>query len=121
MWTVGQFKQELIKDYNHINLRMFNTGVKRQRVDIVGDKVIILAVHKRIPSLKCADEVNRFVTRITDTVLIDIFKDELKKILTEKYKMDVDVILKDYDPVTEYSGTIIILQKDAKTYIEGLS
>ncbi|WP_221563031.1 Na-translocating system protein MpsC family protein [Alkalihalobacillus sp. TS-13] len=119
-WTAGQFKQEIIKDYNNINLRMFNIGVKRQKVDIIGEKVLILAIHKRIPSLKYLDEMNRFVTRIADTAIIDAYKEQLKMTIEEKYEMKVHSVLKDYDPVTECSGTIIILDKDASAYISGL-
>ncbi|WP_428908093.1 Na-translocating system protein MpsC family protein [Niallia sp. Krafla_26] len=120
LWSVGQFKQELIKDYNSINLRMFDTGVKRQKVDIVGDKVIIFAIHKRISSLKFLDENNRLITRMADMAIIDSFKLEIQKVLEEKYQMKVHSVLKDYDPVTEYSGTLIFLDKDAKHYLSGL-
>ncbi len=115
--TVGSFKQELIKDYNEINLRLFDIGVKSQKVEIVGDKILIFANHKRIPSLKYLDEINRFVTRITDIALIDSYKDHLGKILKEKYGMNVLSILRDYDPEIEIAGTIIILDRDASAYI----
>ncbi|KAB7705606.1 DUF2294 family protein [Bacillus aerolatus] len=116
-WTAGPFKQELIKDYNNINLRMFDIGVKRQRIDIVGDKVLILAYHKRIPTLKYLDEVNRSVTRMTDIAILDTYKEHLKNIFEEKYGMKVLSILKDYDPFTELSGTIIILDQDVSAYM----
>lgn len=115
--TIGDFKQEIIKDYNDINLRMFDIGVKRQKVDIVGEKVLILAIHKRISSLKFLDETHRFVTRMTDISIIDSFKTELKKVLEEKYGMKVHSILKDYDPETECSGTIIIFDQNVSNYI----
>lgn len=119
-WTAGHFKQELIKDYNNINLKMFDIGVKRQKVDITGDKIIILAVHKRIPSLRFLDAKDRFVTRMADISIIDAFKEEIKKTIEEKYNMQIATVLKDYDPITEYSGTIVILDLDAKHYISGL-
>lgn len=114
--ALGEFKQELIKDYNDINLRMFDTGVKRHKVDILGNKVIILSLHKRINSLKYMDEKNRFVTRITDVSLLDYFKDELRILFEEKYGMNVISVLKDYDPRTEYSGTIVILDQNIENY-----
>ncbi|KAA9030658.1 Na-translocating system protein MpsC family protein [Niallia endozanthoxylica] len=116
----GQFKQELIKDYNTVNLRMFDIGVKSQKVDILGEKVIIFATHKRISSLKYLDESNRLITRIVDVTIIDSFKMELKKIMEDKYGMKVLSIMKDYDPEIECSVTIIILDQDARNYISGL-
>ncbi|WLR51461.1 Na-translocating system protein MpsC family protein [Bacillus tianshenii] len=118
--TAGHFKQELIKQYNHINLRMFGIGVKRQKVDIVGDKVMILAEHKRIPSLKYLDKEHRLITRLTDITIIDAFKKQLKETLEETYHMKVLAILKDYDPETEYSITVVILDKQADQYLSGV-
>ena len=117
IWTAGPFKQELIKDYNNINLRMFDIGVKRQKIDIIGDKVLILAYHKRIPSLKFLDETNRSITRMTDMAIIDAYKEHLKKTLEEKYGMKVLSILKDYDPFTELSATVIIFDQDVSLYM----
>lgn len=119
-FTAGHFKQELIKDYNNINLKMFNTGVIRQKVDIIDNKIMILAVHKRIPSLKFLDGRDRFITRMADITIIDTFKEEIKKIIEEKYNIQVVSVLKDYDPYSEYSGTIIVLAHNAKYYITGL-
>lgn len=119
-WTAGQFKQELIKDYNTINLRMFDIGVKRQKIDIVGDKVMIFAIHKRVSSLKFLDEDNRLITRMVDIAIIDSFKKELKQTVEEKYGMKVKSILKDYDPNIECSGTILILDQDVGNYVSGL-
>ncbi|MBY6053977.1 Na-translocating system protein MpsC family protein [Cytobacillus firmus] len=116
-WTAGPFKQELIKDYNNINLLLFNIGVKSQRIDFLGDKILIFAYHKRIPSLKHLDEINRFVTRMTDIAIIDSYKEHLWNVLEEKYGMKVLSILKDYDPVTELSGTVITLDRDTSAYI----
>ncbi len=117
-WMVGPFKQELIKDYNNINLRMFDIGVKSQKVDIVGDKVLIIAHHKRIAALKYLDEINRSVTKMTDLAIIDAFKVHLKEVIEEKYGMKVRSILKDYDPYTEISGTVIIFDKQVSSYID---
>ncbi|WP_338448531.1 Na-translocating system protein MpsC family protein [Niallia oryzisoli] len=117
--STGQFKQELIKDYNTINLRMFDIGVKSQKVDLLGEKVIIFANHKRISSLKYLDENNRLITRLVDVAIIDSFKMELKTIMENKYGMKVLSIMKDYDPDIETSVTIIILDQDAKNYISG--
>lgn len=115
--TAGYFKQELIKEYNNINLRMFGIGVKRQKIDIVGDKVMILAVHKRIPSLKYLDKEHRLITRLTDITIIDAYKKQIQKTIEEVYNMKVLAILKDYDPVSEYSVTVIILDKDVTHYL----
>jgi len=115
--AVGHFKQELIKDYNELNLRMFNTGVKSQKVEIVGDKILIFAYHKRIPSLKHLDGINRLVTRMTDVAILDSHKDHFKELLENKYEMRVISVLKDYEPSIELAVTIIVLDQDVSKYI----
>lgn len=118
--AVGHFKQELIKDYNELNLRMFDIGVKSQKIDIVGDKILISAYHKRIPSLKHLDGINRLVTRLTDVAIIDSHKELFKELVERKYGMKVVSILKDYDPFLELAVTIIILDQDVNKYIANL-
>lgn len=115
--AVGSLKQELIKDYNELNLRMFDIGVKSQKVEIVGDKILLFAFHKRIPSLKHLDECNRLITRMTDVAIIDSHKEHFKKLVENKYGMRVISILKDYDPVLELAVTIIVLDQDVSQYI----
>lgn len=115
--AVGSFKQELIKDYNELNLRMFDIGVKSQKVEIVGDKILIFAYHKRIPSLKHLDEFNRLITRLTDVAIIDSHKEHFKELVENKYGMQVISILKDYDPFLELAVTIIVLDRDVSQYI----
>jgi uncharacterized protein YbcI len=73
----------------------------------------------RISSLKYLDETNHFITRMADISIIDSFKLELKALIEEKYGMKVHSILKDYDPTTECSGTIVILDKNVTDYISG--
>ncbi|VEF49705.1 Uncharacterised protein [Bacillus freudenreichii] len=115
--AVGSFKQELIRDYNELNLRMFDIGVKSQKVEIVGNKILIFANHKRIPSLKHLDEFNRLITRLTDVAIIDSHKEHFRELVENKYGMQVISILKDYDPFLELAVTIIVLDKNVSQYI----
>ncbi|AKM20716.1 Na-translocating system protein MpsC family protein [Anoxybacillus geothermalis] len=115
--TFGHFKQEVLKIYNEINKKIFDTGVKRQRVEIIGDKLMILSVNPRIPALKVADQVNSSLTRTMDTILSDWFKKEIKAVFERQFHMNVVAVLKDYDAETEYSGTIVILDRDLSSYL----
>ncbi|CRF29012.1 Uncharacterised protein [Mycobacterium tuberculosis] len=110
-YTSGVLKQEIIKIYNSINQEIFGTGIKSQRLDIIGDKVLIFATHKRIQALKILDDNNRSLTAAVDGLLMEENKRMLKEQLERSLGIPVRTVLKDYDPYTEYSATVIIFDE----------
>jgi len=108
----GAFKQHIMRIYNAINQEMFATGVKRQRVDVIGTKIVILAIHQRVAGLGSLDKTNRFVTRLADVALLDENKARLKAAIEREFPaIKVKTVLKDYDPFTEIAGTIIVTEQ----------
>ncbi|WNC13359.1 Na-translocating system protein MpsC family protein [Brevibacillus brevis] len=116
--SAGQLKQELTKVYNEVNVQLFQIGVKRLRVDFVGDRILFMTYHRRVPAMSSIDGKNRELTRMMDVLLIDEFKVHLKKRLEAKYGIKVVSILKDYDPETELSATAVVLDRDVETYLK---
>ncbi len=110
-YSPGELKQEIIKIYNSINQEIFGTGIKSQKVDISGDKVFIFATHKRIPALKILDGSNRSLTASVDILLMEANKRMLKQQIESKLGLEVKLVLKDYDPETELSGTVILFKE----------
>ncbi|MFH5186147.1 DUF2294 domain-containing protein [Paenibacillus sp. TAB 01] len=108
--SIGSLKQEIIKIYNSINQEIFGIGIRSQRLEISGDKVFIFATHKRIPALKILDETHRALTASVDVAVMEANKKMLKRKLEETLGLQVLTVLKDYDPVAEYSATIIVLE-----------
>lgn len=117
--SAGQLKQELTKVYNEVNLLLFQIGVKRLRVDFVGDRILFMTYHQRVPAMRSVDEKKRDLTRMMDILLIDEFKIHLKERLEAKYGVKVVSILKDYDPETELSATVVVLDRNVETYLKG--
>lgn len=109
--SFSQLKQDIIRIYNSINQEIFGIGVRSQRVEILGDKILIFAIHKRIPALKMLDKDERSLTRVVDRSLVEANK----RILTERLREIIDIpiitILKDYDPYSEHAVTVIILER----------
>ncbi|MFD2370788.1 Na-translocating system protein MpsC family protein [Brevibacillus sp. GCM10020057] len=116
--SAGQLKQELTKVYNDVNLQLFQIGVTRLRVDFVGDRILFMTYHRRVPAIRSVDEKNRELTRMMDILLIDEFKGQLKQRLEAKYEIKVVSILKDYDPETELSATVVVLERNVETYLQ---
>ncbi|MFZ5642379.1 MAG: DUF2294 domain-containing protein [Bacillota bacterium] len=107
--SLTDLKQSIMRVYNNINQEMFDVGVKRLRVDIVGSKIVILAEHRRIPGLKALDGINRQITRLADVALLDENKQRLKKHLEAELGLKIKTVLKDYDPEHEVAATVVVL------------
>ncbi|WP_433938993.1 DUF2294 domain-containing protein [Paenibacillus lautus] len=118
--TAGELKQDLLRVYNAINKKIFNVGVKQQKVDFVGNKIIIVSRNSRVPVLKLLDENYPLSTRQLDHLLFQVFKQEIKTSLEEKFPFKIISILKDYDAETEFSGTIVFLEKEIEAYLNDM-
>ncbi|MBX4150059.1 DUF2294 domain-containing protein [Paenibacillus sp. FSL W7-1279] len=120
MMTAGELKQDLLRVYNAINKKIFNVGVKQQKVDFVGNKIIIVSRNSRVPVLKLLDENYPLSTRQLDHLLFQVFKQEIKASLEQQFQFKIISILKDYDAETEFSGTIVILEKEVEAYLNDM-
>ncbi|MEC0328832.1 Na-translocating system protein MpsC family protein [Paenibacillus macerans] len=116
--SAGELKQEILRIYNVINKRIFNVGVKQQKVDFVGNKIVIVSLNGRVPVLKLLDEEYRFSTRQLDYLLFQVFKREIKAALEQQFQLNIVAVLKDYDAETEFSGTIVVLDRDVEHYLK---
>ncbi len=103
-------KQEIARVNNQVNLSLFGTGLRKQRVTIVEDKIIITADHKRIPALAAIDRQDRMSSRIADMAILDEYKRRLKQELIEQIQLPVICVLKDYAPDYELAVTFILLR-----------
>ncbi len=106
----GQLKQDVIKTYNAINQEMYVTGVSQQRVEILGDKMVILAEHRRIPALGLLDGLEPTVAQLVDMILVRENKQRLAHALAGVVGLNVRTVLKDYDPVSRLAATVIVFE-----------
>ncbi|HHY41344.1 MAG TPA: DUF2294 family protein [Thermoanaerobacterales bacterium] len=118
MKSIGDFKQEVIKINNQINEEMYGRGLDWQKIDILGDKIIILALNRRISVLKHVDEKDAFTARLMDLALLNEFKIRFKKQFEERFQLKIRTILKDYDPVNQLAGTIIITVQPVENFLK---
>jgi hypothetical protein len=104
-------RQEIMRVNNNVNISIFGTGLRKQRVAVSDDKIIITADHKRVPALAALDKVERATTRYTDVAILDEFKRRLRTALLEQLKIPVQSVMKDYDPEQELAVTVIIVDE----------
>lgn len=116
--TSGEFKQEILRIYNAINKQMFNVGVRQQNVDFVGNKIIIVSLNSRVPVLKLLDDDYADSTKHLDYLLSQVFKKQIRAALESRFQLNIVAVFKDYDVATEYSGTIIFLDRDVEQYLK---
>lgn len=110
--SLGLFKQEIMKHYNLVNQMVFKVGVTEQKVSVFEDKIIIVAKHKRIPVLEILDEADKNLSGTVDRLLIERSKQLLAERIEQSFGIGVKLILKDYDPLKEVSGTLIFLDRE---------
>ncbi|MDD4569436.1 MAG: Na-translocating system protein MpsC family protein [Tepidanaerobacteraceae bacterium] len=118
MKSIGDFKQEIIKINNKVNEEMYSRGLDWQKIDIIGDKIIILALNRRISVLKHIDEKDTFTARLMDLALLNEFKIRFKKYFEDNFELKIRTILKDYDPVNQLAGIMIITVQPVEEFLE---
>jgi hypothetical protein len=114
---LGDFKQEVMKINNRVNEEMYGRGLDWQKVEIIGDKIIIIALNRRISVLKHLDNKDNFTARLMDLALLNEFKVRFKKNFEEATGLEIRSILKDYDPVNQLAGTIIITVEPVEEFL----
>ncbi|MDN5311546.1 MAG: hypothetical protein PWQ68_519 [Thermoanaerobacteraceae bacterium] len=117
MKNLGDFKQEIIKINNKTNEEMYGRGLDWQKIDIIGDKIIILALNRRISVLKHIDGKDSLTARLMDLALLNEFKVRFKTYFEETFGLKVRSVLKDYDPVNQLAGTIVITAEPVEEFL----
>lgn len=113
--SLGAVKQEILRLYNAVNQDMWRVGVRRQRVDVLGDQIVIVAEHERVPALAVLDAEHRPLTRMVDGALLDENKRRLREVLSEALGIPIRAVLKDYDPATQMAATVVLLDRPLTT------
>ena len=108
MNNIDDFKQEVIKINNEINQEMYGRDLDWQKIDIIRDKIIILALNRRISVLRHVDDKDAFTSRLMDLALLNEFKIRFKKRFENKFQLKIRTVLKDYDPINQLAGMMII-------------
>lgn len=118
MKNIGDFKQELIKINNKVNEEMYGRGLDWQKIDIIGDKIIVLSLNQRISVLRHIDEKDSLTARLMDLALLNEFKIRMKAYFEEKFQLNIRSILKDYDPANQLAGMIIVTEEPVEKFFE---
>lgn len=109
--SAGELKQRILGIYNATNRQVWGTGVRQQRVELLRDQILVVAVHQRVAALASLDATRRDLTRQVDVALVDHYKSVFKAELESALDLSISAVLKDYDPKTELSCTLVVLDQ----------
>ncbi|MFD2616689.1 Na-translocating system protein MpsC family protein [Terrilactibacillus laevilacticus] len=104
---VSLSKKSLAIINNEINKQIFNIGVQDQKIDILDNKILIIARTKRIPALSILEEDYHPLVSSVDSALSVKYKQLLKEKIEKAFDLKITYLFRDYDPLVE--RTCIVL------------
>ncbi|WP_445491420.1 Na-translocating system protein MpsC family protein [Niallia sp. 03133] len=104
------FKKQLAAIFNETNQEIFNTGVHNQKIEIMGNKVLIIASTKRMPALDALGEEYAGLVLSMDAAVSVKYKQILKEKLEQELDLKVTSLFRDYEPDIGSSCTVICFE-----------
>ena len=108
---MGEFKQEILRINNKVNMEVFNQGLLSQRVDVLREKVLITAKNRRLNMFSISTTMDKSTTEIMERVLIIRFKERFIEEVERDLGLKVLAHLKDYDAGLELSASLSIFER----------
>lgn len=107
---MGEFKQEILRINNKVNMEIFKQGLLTQRVDVMHNRAVIIAKNRRVAVLDLPYVMDKASTEIMDRTLINIFKQRFIQLMKEELGVTVVAHLKDYDPEHEIAASVTFFE-----------
>ncbi|MDL2300155.1 DUF2294 domain-containing protein [Clostridiaceae bacterium OttesenSCG-928-D20] len=117
---MGEFKQLVMRLNNKVNMEIFSQGLHKQKVDVIGDKILITAQNNRVKILSLVDQSDMTTSRKMDLALIKEFKTRFIAYMDEYMGIKVLTHMKDYDPHLELSLSVTILDRSVEELLPNI-
>ena len=108
---MGEFKQEVLRINNKVNMELFKQGLLSQRINVFRNEVVITAKNRRLNALSFA-ALDKQTTATMDRALIICYKRVFIDTIERELGVKVLAHLKDYDPDLEISASVTIFEKN---------
>lgn len=108
---MGEFKQEVLRINNKVNMEVFKQGLLSQRIDVFRNEVVITAKNRRVNVLAFG-ALDKQTTEMMDRALIVRHKKLFAEMMQSELGVTVLSHLKDYDPDLELSASVTIFEKN---------
>ena len=108
---MGEFKQEVLRINNKVNMEVFKQGLLSQRIDVFRNEVVITAKNRRVNVLAFG-ALDKQTTDMMDRALIVRHKKVFVEMMRDELGVTVLSHLKDYDPDLEISASVTIFERN---------
>lgn len=108
---MGEFKQEVLRINNKVNMEVFKQGLLSQRIDVFRNEVVINAKNRRVNVLAFG-ALDKQTTDMMDRALIVRHKKLFAEMMRDELGVTVLSHLKDYDPDLEISASVTIFERN---------
>ena len=108
---MGEFKQEVLRINNKVNMEVFKQGLLSQRIDVFRNEVVITAKNRRVNVLAFG-ALDKQTTDMMDRALIVRHKKVFAEMMRDELGVTVLSHLKDYDPDLEISASVTIFERN---------
>lgn len=105
-------KKSIATLYNQVSKEIFGIGVHDQKIDMIDNKIMIIARTKRLPALDAlSDEYSELVSSL-DAALSSTYKRLLKEKLEILFDVKITSLFRDYDTEKGIACTVICFDND---------
>ena len=108
---MGEFKQEVLRINNKVNMEVFKQGLLSQPIDVFRNEVVITAKNRRVNVLAFG-ALDKQTTDMMDRALIVRHKKVFAEMMRDELGVTVLSHLKDYDPDLEISASVTIFERN---------
>lgn len=106
----NEFKKKLCHLYNEVSKELFGFGTTLLKASAENRIVTLHARHRRSPRSDALEGEVPALKYEVDFYMSSIYKKRLRERLEQEMGLQIEVILRDYDPKTQWAITNIILQ-----------
>ena len=116
---MGEFKQEVLRINNKVNMEVVKQGLLSQRIDVFRNEVVITAKNRRVNVLAFG-ALDKQTTDMMDRALIVRHKKVFAEMMRDELGVTVLSHLKDYDPDLEISASVTICERNIDELLPAL-
>ncbi len=103
-------KKLLSRVYNEVNKEIYGYGVNQLKITIEDNVILFLVKHQRVVALKALEMRHASTKMAVDHALHSEFKLRFRERVEAETALKVVSILRDYDPLTEWASTLVIVE-----------
>jgi hypothetical protein len=104
-------KKKLYHIYNDISKELFGFGTTLLKVTFDNNMITFLARHRRSPRSVALEGEAPNLKYEVDFYMSSIYKKKIKERFEEELGLDMETVLRDYDPQTQWAITNIIIRE----------